>query len=127
MKKIVLDTSVIIEHIRSAKGPLSKLLKNKNEQVILFLPTVVIMEIETGTSMEHKNTRLLTRQLLEQLVTIILDVPTAQLSGELVRKGYAKGFDAVIAATCLIHQAELATLNRRHFIAIPGLRLYDSY
>lgn len=125
MKKIVLDSSVIIEHLRFGKGFLSKLLKIRNEHATLLIPTVVVMEIETGKSMDDKSTQLVTRQLLDQFIPIELSVSIAQLSGELVRHAYAQGYDAVIAATSLLHDAELATLNRKHFIAIPGLKLYD--
>jgi predicted nucleic acid-binding protein len=34
--------------------------------------------------------------------------------------------DALIAATAILHNVELYTLNRKDFVFIPSLRLYES-
>lgn len=48
----------------------------------------------------------------------------ARLTAELAQKGVTIGaHDLLIAATCLHHDWELATLNSAEFSRIPGLRL----
>jgi predicted nucleic acid-binding protein len=51
----------------------------------------------------------------------------AKLAGEIVRdnKNLVEFPDAAIAATALVNEAELLTLNKKHFAGIKGLELFD--
>jgi predicted nucleic acid-binding protein len=46
------------------------------------------------------------------------------VSGRLRKQGLTIGdFDLMIAATCLRHQLQICTNNRRHFEAVDGLSI----
>lgn len=122
---VVVDTSIIIEYLRAQKGNLPLLLHLQSQnQLTLVLPTVAVAELWTGTSMSVNKVESRITQLIQQFHVIPLDIPIAILAGELSRAKYLSGFDSVIAATALYHQAQIATLNNKHFSAIPNLKLW---
>jgi len=52
--------------------------------------------------------------------------PFGFLAGDLLREEKIPFLrDALIATTCLIHEIQLATRNKKHFQNIPKLEFYD--
>ena len=64
-------------------------------------------------------------EIIEIILFVNLDETLAKVAGELARNYRIDGFDAIIAATAMVHNADLATLNTKHFKNIKGLKLYD--
>lgn len=125
MKKIVVDTSILIEYIRLGEGRWNDLVEmSKNGDVRLLLPTVVMLELWSGKSMEKNKTEMETVKFLSIFSKLNLDEDTAKLAGKLRRENQIDGFDAVIAASCLQEGAWLATLNKKHFEKVEGLKLW---
>ena len=50
----------------------------------------------------------------------------AQQAGEIRRRHGTHIADAIIAATAIENNAQLATLNTKHFENIPGLKIWKS-
>lgn len=122
---ILLDTSVLIEHLtgqRSRPSPLRDLLK-AGERV--GLPSVVLYEWLRGDRRPEEV------EAQEDLFPSELAVPfgasEARLAADLYRlvpRARSRDADIAIAACALIAGARLWTLNERDFTDIPGLRLY---
>jgi len=56
MKKVVLDTSLIIDHVRGKNKDLVKLLKLKQKKKVeLIVPVAVVFEFYSGQSLREKS------------------------------------------------------------------------
>jgi tRNA(fMet)-specific endonuclease VapC len=128
MVKIVIDSSVVIDYTRVGFGVLPHLLLlKKSQKVEIYIPTSVIFELWAGESMERGVVEKKIRRLLSSMKTVNLTKQVARKSGELVRrKQINSGFDAIIAATTLYLDAQLATNNVKHFKKVKGLRLFGT-
>ena len=90
------------------------------------IATISRTEIIEGMR-EHE--REATMRLLDSLHSYPLDVATADLAGEYIRRYRAQGItldkpDAIIGATAVRHGLVLVTYNPKHF-PMPELRLYE--
>ncbi len=124
MRKIVIDTSIFIEQIRTGRGVLTQLVAQAPEDVLLIIPTIVIYELYAGLSMAKENVRVRVNDMYKDQERIDLDERIAEKAGKLKREKYVDGNDAVIAATTLLCADYLATLNVKHFAKVPGLKLW---
>ena len=87
--------------------------------------SIVLTELWMGESMNYKTSVDDVEKILSPITTMTIDGQIAKKAGELIRKKQADGFDALVAATALVYNAELATLNTKHFSNIKGLKLYN--
>lgn len=125
MPDFVLDTGILIRHLRQRRG-FTVLLERLAHEGELIIASFTRLEIIRGMR-DHERER--TMLLLDSLVTHPLDVPTADLAGELLRRQLARGKtiagpDAVIGATAVVRNAALATTNPAHF-PFEGVRVYS--
>lgn len=126
MVKVVVDSSVIIEKIRTDNGLFDSLVElQSNNKVVLFMSVVTIAELWAGESMNKKNEVESVREIIKYIKRLIVNEDIAKLSGEMVRKYKIHVMDALIAASTVEDGAELATLNVKHFKMIKGLKLYN--
>jgi tRNA(fMet)-specific endonuclease VapC len=122
---MVIDTSLFIEHIR-AKNKLSTTLYLLPESSQLFISSVSLYELFMGaTSAEKENDiRTITEDLQLLPFTKDVAVKAAQLYHLLKKENKLIEFrDIFIAATCIVNDQPLATLNKKHFQRIDGLKL----
>ena len=126
--KIIVDSSVIIDFIRVGVGYLPDLqFAAKVGNVKLILPTVVVLELWSGKSMNFVKNKNRVDLIFSSMERINLTEAIAKRAGDLIRAGdIHSGFDSVIAASALELDAWLATGNRRHFSRVKGLKLFDS-
>jgi predicted nucleic acid-binding protein len=116
MPEYLLDTGVLIRHVRNRPG-FRELLRRLRKSGKLHASAVSRVEILRGMR-EHERER--TYDLLNSVRTHSLDRITADVAGELIRNWQARGItldgpDAVIGASALILGTTLVTLNPRHF------------
>lgn len=125
--KIIVDTSVIVDHIRADVGVYPSLIAlARKGSVKLYIPTVVVLELWKGRSMGDKNIEKSVDKLLQAVTILPLSRQLAKEAGCLMRKGLVDNFiDAVVAATALYLDARLATANKKHFVKVKDLRLFD--
>lgn len=122
---VVVDTNIIIDHLRLPPGSethFSKILKLKPDE-IFCISVISIQELYQGkTSLEfsRENDILKTLAVLEILP---YDFTTAKRAGGITRdsKNPIGLADAAIAATAIINNAKLATLNKKDFQGIKAL------
>lgn len=124
--KIVIDSSVFIDYARSKKGIYLELLSQASRGAPLYVPSIVLVELWAGTSMGKANKTKEVERLLGGMTIQPLTKQLAQKAGELVRqKRVVEVADAVIAATALFLDAQVATRNTKHFQKIKGLKLFQ--
>lgn len=128
MKKIVLDTDILIDNVHGFAGWIKSLLALP-EEFQLVTPTVVIAEYLTALENETSEGYKKSKKYLSMFVQQDLTAEVADVLGRILRrKIYASGAsfpDLIIASTAIYLDAELATRNKRHFQGIPDLRFFD--
>lgn len=128
MRPILIDTSVIINFTRGKDEIFERILEfSLSENVDLYIPTVVLVEVFVGSEMKDQKRLTTTKKLLKGMKRINLNEETAMLAAKLAR-GSNLPFDIgdfIIAASAISVKAELATNNTKHFKLIPRLKILD--
>ena len=120
-KPILVDTDVLVDYLRGRAGAVA-FVKAQAERVILS--SIVVAELYAGVLGDQE------RDALDELVSLFRVVPvTGELAraGGLYKRDYAKSHgvglaDAILAATAQAENADLATLNVRHYPMCKGLK-----
>ena len=121
--RLLVDTSVLIDHLRGDERAAELLLAAVRQGDELWSSTVVRTEIFAGMRRGEETDTL---DLLDRLRWLEVTIEIADQAGELARK-YLRthpGVDTVdylIAASTRLLDAELRTLNVKHFPMFPKL------
>lgn len=123
--RILIDTSIIIEHLRKQNRQKS-ILYNIANQYELYTSTVVEFELYTGATTQQKQQDI--RAVLAWTVVLPFTSETAQTAAFTYQQLKAQNQlidmrDILIAATALTNGLPLMTLNVGHFNRISGLKL----
>jgi predicted nucleic acid-binding protein len=121
---VLVDTSVLIDHLRGNRGARDAL-----EEVVARgdrLAASVVVKVEILAGMRPEEERL-TRRLLDAVEWFPVTDPIAERAGELANRFLrphpgVDPVDYIIAATATIHEASLWTQNLKHFPMFPDLR-----
>lgn len=123
---VILDTNIIIEHLRK-HGQDSPLLKvdKKFSQESLGLSVISIQELYEGKSTKIDVEAQYLMATLGPLEILPYSFDIAKLAGEISRdlKDSIEFADAAIAATAIINGAQLFTLNKKDFQGIGNLEV----
>lgn len=128
MSNIVVDTSVIIDHIRGTSDDLRTLQTYKiSHGIQLLVPHIVIVELFVGRETQRKVGREKVERILQKFELVGLSFSSAEIAGTLIRtyKQIPDPFDLLIAAIAIEQEAQVATHNKKHFEQIRGLKLYN--
>jgi len=127
---VVLDTSVVIDHLRQSPDVETHLykiaLKIPKEQ--LALSVISIQELYEGQSTKDPRKEESLLETITPLRVLPYTYETAQLAGTILRNltSPIEFADAAIAATTILNGAKLLTLNQKDFKEIPDIELQDS-
>ncbi|MCX6593494.1 MAG: type II toxin-antitoxin system VapC family toxin [Acidobacteria bacterium] len=121
---VLLDTSVIIDHLRGKDPSISRRLE---ATPVLFVPVIAIGELVYGvcrSKFAQKGERQL-RMFLEACVVVQTDEEAAHVFGRVKAELAARGTpipenDLWIASIAIRHNLPVATRDG-HFSAVPGL------
>ncbi|MDM8173196.1 MULTISPECIES: type II toxin-antitoxin system VapC family toxin [Olivibacter] len=122
---MVVDTGVFIEHLR-AKDKLSTTLYKISADNGLYTSAVTLYELYMGatTSDKIRDVEAITAYFTVLPFTDSVAQKAAQLYHELRLKNKMIEFrDIFIAATCLVHEMPIVTLNKKHFKRIENLEI----
>src|SRR3990172_6548304 len=124
---VVLDTNIIIDHLRQypeAKSHLDKIIKRMPQEP-LAVAVITIQELYIGASTREERAEQLLLSTTSPLKILSYSWEAAQLAGEIARdlNRPIEFADAAIAACAIINGARLATLNKKDFKGIPRLKL----
>jgi len=118
----LIDTSVLIDYLRGHE-PAAAVLERRREAGALHASEITRLELLAGMRRGEERA---TRLLLSTIVWHEVDAEVAEKAGALGRDWLRshRGIDAAdlaIAATAVLVEAELLTMNVRHFPMFPGL------
>ncbi len=125
MKKLLIDTSVIIDFLRKKDKEGTLLYKLAEND--LYVSIITHTELYSGKSIWEKT------QAKEELEKLFSGITIFSLIPELSQKaGKIKAYhhdrnilDCIIAATALYHDLDLVTLNIKDFENIPGVQIFS--
>lgn len=122
---MVIDTGIFIEFLRAKDKTKTSLYKLPDEANI-FISAVTYYELMIGATTEEKRNDI--KLLTEDLSILPFNADVAAKASEiyhLLKKSNSliEFRDIFIAATCLVNDVEILTLNKKHFERIEGLRM----
>jgi predicted nucleic acid-binding protein len=111
MAELLVDTDVIVDHLRSGEGPIPP--------PGTFDSAITRAELFAGRHADGAGLR----RVLAPMGELPVDRSVAELGGRVRRESGVALPDALIAATAISHGLALHTRKRRHFERVPRLRL----
>jgi predicted nucleic acid-binding protein len=119
-KSILLDTDVLVDFLRGHSKALA-FVNAKSDRIILS--SIVVAELYAGVKGDAEQV------VLEDFISLFRVIPVdAEIAktGGLYKRDYAKSHgvglaDAILAATAEAENAELKTLNTKHYPMFKGL------
>ena len=127
MKKVLLDTSVIIDFVRRKNKENTLLFSLSKKGYKLHISILTHTELYSGKSVWRS---IEAEQDLEKLFygmhILPLETEISRKAGEIRAKNNTTIIDAIIAATAINHGLSLATLNLKDFEDIEELRLLSN-
>ena len=116
MSKFLLDTDVIIWHLRGRRD-VTRALFELQAFGVPSCSALSILEVQVGVK---KGEEAKTDLFLGSLVVVDVTRKIADKAAVSIRELRAKGVtidlpDAIIAATCLVHGLTLVTYNKKHY------------
>lgn len=125
MKKVLLDTSVLIDFLRrkdKEKSFLAEILRLDYSPVISI---VTHTELFAGKRVwQKKRARDELEELLSGLKIVILNQEVSRLAGRMRAKYQIKLLEAIIAAEAIISHLPLATLNLKDFKKVKEVKIF---
>ena len=120
-RPILPDTDVLIDFFRGVEVAVEFVNTHSTK---FIMSSIVVSELYAGVRGETELT------ILDKFIALFKVVPvSAEIArlGGLLKRDYGKSHgvglaDAILAATVIIENAELKTLNTKHYPMIPGLK-----
>jgi len=125
MSKYLLDSDIIIWHLRGRKE-VTDMLKDLQRSGLPACSAISVLEVQLGVKTKDEEEK--TNLFLESLRVLDVNMDIARIAAQLIRQYKAKGVtmeipDSLIASTCILHDLILVTYNRRHY-PIPELKFH---
>ena len=125
---VILDTNIIIDHLRQSKDKKSllyKITKDKPKEVFA-ISIISIQELYEGRSTKNEEKERDLLATIAPLKVLSYTYEASKMAGEIARDldRPIQFADAAIAATAILNGAHLLTFNKKDFQKIKGLELY---
>jgi tRNA(fMet)-specific endonuclease VapC len=120
---MVIDTSIFIEYLRASNKHKTTLFALLNDQEF-YISSISIYELHMGATNQQKkkDIQLLTENLTVLEFNEITAIKASEIYHELRVKNKMIEFrDIFIAATCIVNDLPIKTLNHKHFNRIKDL------
>ena len=123
-RRILIDTSVVIDHFRK-KNKQKSLLYELSKENTLFLSAISKFEFLVGTKLSQIRQ---TEKIIEGFYILSFNSSVAGVASDIAKKLKTKNKiiefrDIFIAATAIANNMQLSTLNVKHFKRIDDLEL----
>ena len=127
MKKILIDTDVLINYSFGFNKKLNELIKKQNNNELqLYTNPIIIAEFLNNKKLDKKKDLIHTEEFLDEFNSVIITKETARIVGGLLRKQTIPFLaDAFIAASCLQFNLQLYTNNKKDFRKLKKLKLFS--
>lgn len=123
---VVLDTSVIIDHLRQTKKETALIrLVKQHPKESLALSIISVTELYEGQSTKDSQKEQALLAVISPLRILPYNYEVAELAGKIARdlSHPIELADAAIAATAIVNGSALFTLNKKDFTGIKNLNL----
>jgi tRNA(fMet)-specific endonuclease VapC len=122
---MVIDSTVFIEHLR-AKDRTKTTLATLPANSFLYVSAVTVFELFCGATDPGKHRDV--QKVFKDVLILPVNAAVGEKAGEIFRDLRSKGSmieatDIFIAATALVNNLPVKTLNTRHFSRVHGLML----
>lgn len=122
---MVADTGIFIEHLR-AKDKLITSLYKLSENSEIYISAVTVYELYMGATTKGKEADV--RMITENFTVLPFTDAVAQKAAEIYHKlrmsnQMIEFRDIFIAATCIVNELPIVTLNKKHFKRVDGLKI----
>lgn len=122
---MVADTGIFIEHLR-AKDKLTTSLYKISENTVIYISAVTVYELYMGATTKGKEADV--RTITDDFTVLPFTDTVAQKAAEIYHKlrlnnQMIEFRDIFIAATCMVNELPLLTLNKKHFKRVAGLKI----
>jgi len=124
-KKLMVDSTILIDYFRKTDKANSKLVSHFRNYEHLYISSITEFEVVNGATEQHLK---FWDGMLARFTILGFDSNAARQAAKIVtqlktkRKSIDKP-DLFIAATAIVHDLTLDTLNVKHFTHINGLNL----
>ncbi|MGD9129674.1 MAG: PIN domain-containing protein [Candidatus Woesebacteria bacterium] len=126
---VIFDTNIIIDHLRISGKKKSLLLQfaEKSPKESFAISMLTVQELYEGQSTRDSDKEAALLATISPLKILTYNYEIAKLAGKIARdlKRSIELADAAIAATVIMNNAELLTLNAKDFRGIKGLELVN--
>lgn len=123
MKDLLVDTSVVIDFLRSDNKESTLLYKLASQKINLQVSIVTHAELYAGESVwKNKKAEMDLENLFSGLKLIPMDRDISKQAGYIKFKYKLDLIDAIIASTAVKYKMELVTLNIKEFKKIKELK-----
>lgn len=128
---VVVDTDVLVDHLRNVSAATEYLISRTNAGVEVWVSAVTVMELYAAPEISPEQAQRIEELLASVSGVVSADQEIAKTAGRLLAR-YRKDrglnvADALIAATALNMDAPLVTRNTKHFEFIDGLVVSSPY
>ncbi len=126
MIKILVDTDIIIDFLRTGQGIFPSLFDFQQKRTVeLYISTITILELFSGSSSKKDQDP---SRLISTMKVVEFNTDVAKFAGELKRdNAIVIAFaDLIIGSSALYINAKILTKNKKHFRLIPGLKFYSN-
>jgi len=118
---ILLDTDVLVDFFRGYSKAVAFV---NGHSALIILSSIVVAELYAGVKGGAEQTALENFVSLFHIIPVSVEIAKA---GGLYKRDYGKSHgvglaDAILAATAEVENAELKTLNTKHYPMLQGLR-----
>ncbi len=126
MKNILVDTSIVIDYLRSKDKQATLLYQVSKDKHRLFISMITYAELHAGKSVwEHEEARQKLHKIFAGMGIIPLDRNIAEQAGKIRTQHGLSLLDAILAATALRNKMELVTRNGKDFRDVQGLTIFE--
>lgn len=127
MKKILLDSSVIIDLLRRENKEKSLLYQLTQKDYDFSVSIITHSELYSGKSIwEKEQAKQELEIVLSGVDTIPLNKEISQKAGQIRAEHSINLLDAIIAATAIYYDLDLVTFNIKDFEKVSGIHLFVS-
>jgi len=127
IETVVLDTDILIDHLRGFTKAKIFLALFDEKSIGGVISTLTVMELLSGKSASEEIKRIKIEKLLSLFKTVDVTFAIAEKAGELRRKYSTNPIDSIIAATAISNNLKLVTCNISHYQIIEGLTIWKPY
>lgn len=127
MRKVVVDTDILIDHLRGMKRAKEIILKIRRREVIGYISAVTEAELISGEECRKLDKKREVKELIDLFTKINVSNKIAEKAGDFRRDYGTPLIDSLIAATAFYQKAVIWTRNLKHYKKIEEVKTKEPF